>query len=415
MSADRLFVESSLRQTVRFTPEGGRTEEDRVRRGVCLEEDVSPSGTAHVAADGTELLDSPPHALPPGTVTRAREVLAHQPCGFGPRHTDLLAGLAAESGAVLTLAGHEQRVLAGSPERPVADTRTLRTVEVELPGAGSEVFPWPAPDRPSSDPAPAAVSEAVRNALEALRARTTLPPAELPDPVPELVLLPGRAGAFFHELVGHPLEGDVVASGTGYLAKNARVAPEWLTVDDGAAHGGHGFRARFDDQGTPTSRTPLIREGRLRGPLNDLATARLTGTPPTGNGRRLDYGFPAVPRMTHTRAFCARPGTLPEGPWIAPLGLSLERMGIATGEFVFVAHHPLLYSGRSPAARLPRLRISGSAGRVLAGLRPGPGGLRGYTRASKGCGKLGQFPLIVSFANSGLRLPAGLVEVTPDV
>lgn len=414
MRTTRLFVESSLRHTTRFTPEGGRAEESSVRRGVCLEEDVSPSSTLHVAADGTEMLDTPPCPLPPETVRRAREVLGHTPAGAGPRTGDRLSGLAAGCGAVLTLSGHEQRVLVGSPEEPVTDTRTIRTVEVELSGTGSEVFPWPAPDSPSG-PGASVLEEALQHALALLRGRAALPLADLPRTVPDLVLLPGRAGAFFHELVGHPREGDVVASGTGYLAAGGRVAPDWLTVDDGAGHGEQGFRARFDDQGTPTGRTPLIRAGQLCTPLNDLATAGLTGTPPTGNGRRLDYGFPAIPRMTHTRAFCDRPGPLPEGAWIAPLGLSLERMGIATGEFTFVAHHPLLYSGRNPVARLPRLRLSGEARHTLAGLRPGPGGVRGHTRASKGCGKLGQFPLIVSFANSGLRLPSGLVEVKPDV
>lgn len=414
MNGVRFFGENSLRQTIRLTPDRGRSEEALRRRGVCLEQDTGPGATRHVAAEGTELLDDP-SVLPAGLAERARTLLARPLHGVDTGVLEGLSAFAARTGTTLTWACHEQHVIVGGTVRPRADVRAIATVEVELPGAGSEVVPWPAPGAGTERGTPSR-GRALDDALELLRARRALPARGLPDPVPDLVMLPGRAGAFFHELLGHPREGDVAASGTSYLSglEGERLAPVWLDADDGAVHTDHGFRARFDDQGVPCARTPLLRSGKLGEPLTDLATARLTGSAPRGHGRRLDYRFAALPRMTHTRVTCSSPEAVPDGEWIAPLGLSLEMMGIASGEFVFVAEHPLLYRGRTPVARLPRLRLTGEGARTLTGLRPGPGAVRGYTRASRGCGKLGQFPLIVSFANSGLRLPRGLVEVVPD-
>jgi TldD protein len=51
---------------------------------------------------------------------------------------------------------------------------------------------------------------------------------------------------------------------------------------------------------------------------------------------------------------------------------------------------------------------------VLAQLQPGPARIAESCRATGGCGKLGQFPLLVSFANAGFVLPAGSVRIEVD-
>ncbi|RCV53986.1 metallopeptidase TldD-related protein [Marinitenerispora sediminis] len=407
MTDTRVFVENSLRGTVRFAPDGTVTAESTRRRGACLEQSVGRDHVRHVAADGVDLLAGPAAGISAPVAEAGREVLARPVVGLDPAERQVLADLAAETGATATWAGYHQHVLAGPLDAPTADTRSLYTVEVDRDGTDTEVVPL----RPDGG-VTTGLGE-VRAALDRLDARSGLPRAALPHPVPDLVLLPGRAGAFFHELVGHPMEADVVVSGTSYLGarRGRRVGPEWLTVTDGATPARTGVRAAVDDEGTPTAGARLVDAGVVGDPMTDLGTAPLAGTAPRGHGRRLDYRHPAIPRMTHTSAVADTGDPSPDGTWIAPFGLSLDAMSIATGDFRFVARTPLLHEAGTPVARLPELTLTGNGLLVLAGILPAGRTAGEHARASRGCGKLGQFPLIVSFANSGFLLPAGLVEV----
>ena len=56
----------------------------------------------------------------------------------------------------------------------------------------------------------------------------------------------------------------------------------------------------IDDEGTPTSRTVLIEDGKLVGYMQDRQNARLMNMKPTGNGRRQGYAHMPMPRMTNT-------------------------------------------------------------------------------------------------------------------
>ena len=61
--------------------------------------------------------------------------------------------------------------------------------------------------------------------------------------------------------------------------------PRVTVVDDGLLAGAMGS-SRFDDEGLPRRRTPLIEQGVLKSFVHDLETAQATGQPPTGNGER---------------------------------------------------------------------------------------------------------------------------------
>jgi PmbA protein len=73
------------------------------------------------------------------------------------------------------------------------------------------------------------------------------------------------------------------------------VASEVVTlVDDGRLMDGPSA-APVDDEGVPTSRTPVVDAGTLRGFLHNTATARRAGTSSTGNASRPSYrGVPGV-------------------------------------------------------------------------------------------------------------------------
>ncbi len=138
--------------------------------------------------------------------------------------------------------------------------------------------------------------EAVRQALVNLEAEPA-PAGEMP-----VVLGSGWPGVLLHEAIGHGLEGDFNRKGTSAFAgrMGEKVASELCTVvDDGTLAGRRGS-LNIDDEGTPTSCTTLIEQGRLVGYMQDTMNARLMGMAPTGNGRRQSFAHLPLPRMTNT-------------------------------------------------------------------------------------------------------------------
>ena len=139
------------------------------------------------------------------------------------------------------------------------------------------------------------VHEAVRQALLKLEA------VEAPAGTMTVVLGPGWPGVLLHEAIGHGLEGDFNRKGTSAFAGRIgeRVAsPLCTVVDDGTLDRRRGSLT-IDDEGTPTQCTTLIEKGILKGYMQDRLNARLTGSAPTGNGRRQSYAHLPLPRMTN--------------------------------------------------------------------------------------------------------------------
>ncbi|RTL52565.1 MAG: metalloprotease TldD [Bradyrhizobiaceae bacterium] len=126
----------------------------------------------------------------------------------------------------------------------------------------------------------------------------------VPAPAGEMdvVLGPGWPGVMLHEAVGHGLEGDFNRKQTSAFAglMGQQVAAKGVTVvDDGTIASRRGSLS-IDDEGTPTSRTVLIEDGKLVGYMQDRQNARLMNMKPTGNGRRESYAHVPMPRMTNT-------------------------------------------------------------------------------------------------------------------
>ena len=138
--------------------------------------------------------------------------------------------------------------------------------------------------------------EAVRQALVNLDA------VDAPAGTMDVVLGPGWPGVLLHEAIGHGLEGDFNRKGTSAFAGRIgdKVAADGVTVvDDGTMPGRRGSLS-VDDEGTTTSCTTLIENGRLVGYMQDKHNARLMGMAPTGNGRRESFAHLPMPRMTNT-------------------------------------------------------------------------------------------------------------------
>lgn len=410
-----VFADHGMRAVRRYDPLGRVRVESTQWRGMCVQA-PRRHGTDHTYGDGTDLLAGS-FGLAGSAADTARQVLARPApdAGAGPAHPQdpWLTGFARRHGMEVTWAGFRQQVAVGTTADLLRDHRRLTTVEVvdpDVPGS-SERVAW-------DDADVAGGRERLERAADSVRELTALPLGELPGTPVDVVLDPGLAGPFFHELVGHPREADVVAAGTSYLAERTgqQVAPAWFTVTDGPAPTGEGLAVRVDDEGVEVATVPLIDAGRVAGLLCDTLAGEPLGLTGNGHGRRLDYRHPLIPRMWHTRATCG--GAAPAEPAstvrLHPRGLRLHWMNLLTGEVEFAAEDGVLDDGEGRPRRTGRCLLSGRALTLLAALRPGPATVRGGGRARKGCGKLGQFPVVTTFANCGLWIPGEAVDVRSD-
>jgi TldD protein len=118
-----------------------------------------------------------------------------------------------------------------------------------------------------------------------------------------VVCNPRLAGVFAHEAFGHLSEADFVYENPRaqeMMVLGRRFGGEILTIaDDGSIPGLRGSH-RYDDEGTPTGRTDLIRDGVLVGRLHSRETAAKMDERPTGNARATGYRYPPIVRMTNT-------------------------------------------------------------------------------------------------------------------
>ncbi len=114
---------------------------------------------------------------------------------------------------------------------------------------------------------------------------------------------PKLAGVFIHEAFGHLSEADFVyenPQAREMMVLGRRFGRDILNVyDDGTLPGERGTH-KYDDEGTRTQRTALIREGVLVGRLHSRETAAAMGEAVTGNARATSYHYPPIVRMTNT-------------------------------------------------------------------------------------------------------------------
>ncbi len=223
------------------------------------------------------------------------------------------------------------------------------------------------------------------------------------------VVLSGQAGGtMIHEAIGHGLEGDAVFKGLSIYSGRLgdKIASGLVTVIDDATLEGKRGSYRFDDEGTAAQRTVLVDGGVLAGFLLDRRSAMKLGMETTGNGRRENFRFRPIVRMSNTMI---APGGHDPEEIISSVesGLFVVRMGggqvdTSSGDFVFkVSEAYLIESGR----------VTGSVrGATLIGNGPAVleqidmvGNDPGFDIGT--CGKDGQH-VPVSDAQPTIRIPA---------
>ncbi len=118
-----------------------------------------------------------------------------------------------------------------------------------------------------------------------------------------VVLDPVLAGVFVHEAFGHLSESDFIYE-NDRLRQIMTLGKEFgsteLNIVDSAAVANLRGSYKYDDEGTPATKTYLIREGKLVGRLHSRETAASMNEEPTGNARAINYRYPPIVRMTNT-------------------------------------------------------------------------------------------------------------------
>lgn len=193
---------------------------------------------------------------------------------------------------------------------------------------------------------PAKVAEvASRRALSMLDARPS-PTGRMP-----VVINAGTGGVLLHEACGHGLEVDHVHKDASVYAGKLgeRVAGEMVTAIDNPTLSGKWGSYVYDDEGTPSGETVLIRDGFLLGYLYSLHEAMKDDTDSTGNGRRQSFRNLPVPRMSNTYI---APGAVDPKDILSSTesGIYAKKMGggqvdPVTGDYVFAVSEGYLIEG----------------------------------------------------------------------
>jgi TldD protein len=109
-------------------------------------------------------------------------------------------------------------------------------------------------------------------------------------------------GVIFHEACGHSLETTSVEkkSSVFWDKKGEMIAHQSVNaIDDGTNNHLWGSLS-IDDEGMPTQKTQLIKDGKLINFIADKLGHMKTGHPRTGSGRRQNYRFAPASRMRNT-------------------------------------------------------------------------------------------------------------------
>jgi len=207
-----------------------------------------------------------------------------------------------------------------------------------------------------------------------------------------VVMDPILAGLFAHEAIGHLSEADFISENPRareMMALGRQFGPSPLSIyDDGHLLGLRGSIA-YDDEGVPSQRNWLIRNGVLVGRLHSRETAALMDEQPTGNARATSYRYPPIVRMTNTAIAPADGGTLDD--LIRDVDLGVYACDWSAGEtaledFTFVAKYGYMIRGGALAESVRAITLTGNVFKTLQNIEA-IGSDFAWDESSGDCGK----------------------------
>lgn len=219
---------------------------------------------------------------------------------------------------------------------------------------------------------------------------------------------PKLCGVFVHEAFGHLSEADHIYENPRLreiMQPGTRFGRDLLNItDDGSMEGEAGFLA-YDDEGVPSSRTPLIEDGVLAGRLHNRETAARMNETPSGNARAISYRHPPIVRMTNTYM---EPGNSPFEQMVAETEDGIYARGMLGGQtnmemFTFSAEEAYRIRDGELAEKLREVVLTGNVFKTLRDIDAVGDDFRIHGGMG-GCGKGGQGPLRVADGGPHCRI-----------
>jgi TldD protein len=228
-----------------------------------------------------------------------------------------------------------------------------------------------------------------------------------------VILDPELAGVFIHEAFGHLSEADFVyenPQARKMMTLGRRFGKPALNVGDNGAAPGLRGTLPYDDEGTPTQDTALIRDGILVGRLHSRETAAAMGERPTGNARALSFRHAPIVRMTNT--YIAN-GSGSFADLIRDVPLGVYACGAFGGQtllenFSFTAAYGRMIRNGQVAELVKDVVLAGNLFQTLDRIDHIAGDFR-WNQMGGGCGKGGQAPLPVTEGAPHVRIEEALV------
>ncbi|KPK83475.1 MAG: hypothetical protein AMJ81_08220 [Phycisphaerae bacterium SM23_33] len=243
----------------------------------------------------------------------------------------------------------------------------------------------------------------------ARRAAALLKAPQCPGGKFTVILDQELGGVFAHEAFGHLSEADFLHENPKmrelmHLGRKMGVK-QLEIVDDGAMGQLIGTHA-FDDEGTPTGRTHLIKEGVLVGHLHSLETAAKMGEKPTGNARTVNRTHPPIVRMTNTYI---GNGELSFDELVGGVDKGIYACGLLGGQtmmemFTFSAAYGYRIEGGRIGELVRDVVLTGNVFETLHAINGFGDDLKMVQKGAGGCGKGAQSPLPVTFGSPHLRV-----------
>lgn len=222
-----------------------------------------------------------------------------------------------------------------------------------------------------------------------------------------VVLDPRLAGVFIHEAFGHLSESDFVYENERLkelMVIGKRFGPEFLNVVDDPTYPGLRGSYKYDDEGTPTHKTYLIKEGILTGRLHSRETAKKMDETVTGNARAINYRFQPIVRMSNT---FIEPKDYSFNDLISDIKYGIYAVGAYGGQtamemFTFSAQEGYIIENGRIGDLVRDVVLTGNVFTILQNVE-GIGQDLKFSQGG-GCGKGGQSPLPVATGSPHIRI-----------
>jgi TldD protein len=219
---------------------------------------------------------------------------------------------------------------------------------------------------------------------------------------------PRLTGVFAHEAFGHLSESDFLYENDRMkeiMTLGKKFGSESLNIIDDGSYPGLRGTHKYDDEGVPTRKNYLIKEGVLVGRLHSRETAAKMGESVTGSARSIGYEYAPIVRMNNTYI---EKGTVPFEEMIKDIDLGLYALDMVGGQtsmemFTFSAAYGYMIRNGKVAELVRDVVLTGNVFETLHNIDMIGDSLE-FPPAGGGCGKGGQSPLPVGFGGPHIRI-----------